>query len=64
MLTHLQKKYKNDVVGFLHFISDSDFSIMEGYRESWEFIKKEYHSLERYSNLGLCFVDVWREREK
>ena len=58
------KKYKNDVVGFLHFISDSDFSIMEGYRESWEFIKKEHHSLERYSNLGLCFVDVCREREK
>ena len=58
------EKYEKDIDGFVHFISESDFSRMDGYRESWEFIKKDYHSLERYSNLGLCFVDVWREQEE
>ena len=57
------KRYKDDVDGFLEFISDSDFSRMEGYKGSWEFIKKECHSLERYTNLGLCFSDIREERK-
>ena len=52
------KKYKDDIDGFLKFISDSDFSRMEGYKESWAFIKKGCHSLERYTNLGICFADI------
>ena len=35
------KNYKDDIDGFLKFISDSDFSRMEGYKESWAFIKKD-----------------------
>ena len=58
------KKYKDDIDGFLKYISDSDFSRMEGYKESWAFIKKECHSLERYTNLGLCFSDIREERKK
>lgn len=34
------KRYKDDIDGFLKYISDSDFSRMEGYKESWAFIKK------------------------
>lgn len=55
------KRYKDDIDGFLKYISDSDFSRMEGYKESWAFIKKECHSLERYTNLGLCFADMHRK---
>lgn len=57
-------KYKDNVDGFLAFISDSDFSKMEGYSESWEFIKEANHSLERYTNFGLCFSNIRNERAK
>lgn len=56
------KKYRDDIDGFLSFISDSDFSKIEDYKESWEFIKKDLHSLERYSNLGICFADIRKKR--
>lgn len=58
------KRYKDDIDGFLKYISDSDFSRMEGYKESWTFIKKECHSLERYTNLGLCFADIREQRRQ
>ena len=51
------RKYGNDLVGFLVYISTSDFSVMKGYKESWEFIKESLHSLERYTNFGLFFSD-------
>ena len=56
------KKYKDDIDGFLAFISDSDFSRMEGYSDSWAFIKKDHHSLERFTNLGLSFSNIRNER--
>ena len=56
------KQYKDDIDGFLTFISDSDFSRMDGYKESWDFIKKDLHSLERHTNLGLCFAEIRKER--
>ena len=49
------EKYKDDIQGFLKFISESDFSVTDGYIESWKYIKEELHSLERHTNLGLCF---------
>ena len=58
------KKYKDNIDGFLSFISDSDFSRMEGYQESWSFIKKDCHSLERFTNFGLCFSDIREKRKK
>lgn len=56
------KRYKDDIDGFLTFISDSEFSRMDGYKESWEFIKKDLHSLERHTNLGLCFAAIRKGR--
>ena len=49
------RKYKDNTPGFLEFISESDFSVTEGYLESWEYIRQDLHSLERHTNLGLCF---------
>lgn len=49
------QKYKNNISEFLKFISESDFSVVTGYDESWKFIKEDLHSLGRYTNLGLCF---------
>ena len=50
------KRYRNDLPAFWTFISASAFSVMTGYKESWDYIKTDLHSLERHSNLGLCFV--------
>ena len=49
------QKYKNDIPAFLHFISESKFSVSKDYAASWEYIKKDLHSLEALTNLGLCF---------
>lgn len=41
---------------FIKFISESAFSQCTDYKESWNYIKQDKHSLERNSNLGLCFI--------
>ena len=58
------KKYKDDIDGFLSFISDSDFARIDGYKESWDFIRQDLHSLERFTNLGLCFLEIRKERQQ
>ena len=49
------KRFEEDLQGFLKFISTSDFSVKGTYVDTWQFIKEETHSLERHTNLGLCF---------
>ena len=49
------KKYRNDISGFLKFIKESDFAVITNYKDSWKFIAEETHSLERHTNLGICF---------
>lgn len=58
------KKYKDRPDGFLAFISDSNFSICDDFKQSWEYIKKEKHSLERHTNFGLCFKEIRENRKK
>ena len=52
------EQYKDNVQKFLLFISDSDFSVKMPYKESWQFIKQELHSLERHTNFGNCFENL------
>lgn len=47
-------KYKEDINGFIDFVENSSFSMMNGYIESWDFIKEGLHSLERHTNFGIC----------
>lgn len=42
---------------FVSFMKNSEFSLIAGYKESWDFIKKDENSLKRYSNLGLIFLE-------
>ena len=58
------KRYRKDIPGFLKFITESDFSVMDGYAEAWQYIKEEMHSLERHSNLGLAFPLLGVESER
>ena len=50
------ERYYDDINAFIKFISESTFSQCTGYKESWDYIKQDNHSLERNSNLGLCFI--------
>lgn len=49
------KKYQNDISGFLKYIKESDFAVGPDYKKSWEYIAEGLHSLERHTNLGICF---------
>lgn len=47
-------QYKENVQGFIDFISNSDFSARGNYLESWAYIKQDKHSLERHTNFNIC----------
>lgn len=49
------KKYKDDLNAFVNYMTTSDFAVIKDYKESWEFVKRDKHSLGRYSNLGMVF---------
>jgi len=49
------KKYMNNISSFVALVRDSDFAVVSGYLPSWAFVKKDLHSLERHTNIGLCF---------
>ena len=50
------KQYKDDVPGFLAFMCESDFSVVDDYKSSWRYIRQDMHSLERHTNFGLSFL--------
>ena len=52
------ERYYDDINEFIKFISESTFSQCTDYKESWDYIKQDKHSLERNSNLGLCFIGL------
>ena len=56
------KRYKARLDEFLQFIADSEFSVVGDFKDSWEFIKEGKHSLERHTNLGICFKEIREER--
>ncbi|CUX18244.1 hypothetical protein [Clostridium sp. C105KSO13] len=58
------KKYKDHLDDFLVFISDSDFSVCGEFKQSWDFIKEGMHSLERHTNLGICFQEIGQKRNE
>lgn len=51
------KTYKNNVAGFLSFMCESSFSVKGDFKESWEFIEEDMHSIERYTNLPICLEE-------
>ena len=57
-------RYKNNTAEFITYISESAFSLTEGYKESWNYIKDGLHSLERHTNFGLCFQELVNDKEK
>ena len=58
------KKYKNDVGAFMDFMCKSAFSVKGDFKESWEFIETDMHSIERYTNLPICLEKEMEENEE
>lgn len=52
------KKYRIDIVAFLEYITHSDFAVQMDYKHSWQFIQQGLNSLQRYTNLSLCFDNI------
>ncbi len=48
-------KYYEDHMEFIDFISGSDVAAPGTYRETWSFIEKDKHSLQRHTNMHLIF---------
>ncbi|MDO4292752.1 MAG: hypothetical protein Q4C65_05910 [Eubacteriales bacterium] len=57
------KKYRDDIPGFINYISKSAFSVTGGYSQSWQYIREGLHSLERHTNFGLCFLSGFDGQE-
>lgn len=49
------EKYEHDVPGFINMINESDLAPEKNYYKSWQYITEQLHSLERHTNLGICF---------
>lgn len=56
-------KYKNDVNGFIDYMTNSDFSTDCNYEESWKYIEEEMNSLERNTNLNICIKEELENRK-
>lgn len=50
-------RYRDNIPEFRNFISNSDFSVMLPYRDSWNLIRSDCESLKRHTNLGLCLPE-------
>ena len=57
------KTYKNNVGAFMDFMCNSSFSVKGHFKESWEFIEEDMHSIERYTNLPICLEEEVAAKE-
>ncbi|WWU65279.1 hypothetical protein QJR26_02660 [Clostridium baratii] len=51
-------RYDNREFEFIEFLNNSDFTVNKDYKESWNFIKKELNSLNRYCNLHILLNEL------
>ena len=48
-------KYEGKIEEFIAFISQKEVAVPGSFRQTWRFIEKDKHSLERFSNMHLIF---------
>lgn len=48
------ERYVGNAAGFIPFFKDSAFAVPGDYSETWNFIRRGLHSLQRYSNFHLA----------
>ena len=57
------KKYKDNVNAFLEYMCESSFSVKGDFKDSWQFIEKDMHSIERHTNLPICLLEEIKDKE-
>lgn len=55
LIDGIKSKYGYHWDDFISFISDEAVAVPGTYKETWRFIEKDKHSLERHSNMNLIF---------
>jgi len=50
------KKYNGRLKEFIEYVGNSSFSVKGDYLSTWKYIKQGSRSLERHTNMGLCFL--------
>lgn len=55
MADDFAEKYEGKVEDFIEFISQDDLIAPGTFKQTWQFIEKEKHSLERFANMHLIF---------
>ena len=50
------KKYDGRLKEFIEYVGNSSFSVKGDYLSTWKYIKQGSRSLERHTNMGLCFL--------
>ncbi|MDR1664622.1 MAG: hypothetical protein LBR83_06860 [Clostridiales bacterium] len=53
--------YKDHAEEFIHFLSNSDFTVRGDYKETWDFIFIGTNSLHRHCNLHLLFPEAHKK---
>ncbi len=48
-------KYEDDLEGFIKLINSDEIAVKGTHQETWKYIQKDHHSLERHSNMHLIF---------
>lgn len=64
-----KRKYANEFIEnyarfpdkFIEYMNNSVFSIRMAYLDSWNFIKRDNHSIGRYCNLCICINEILNE---
>ena len=49
------EKYEDDINGFINFITNPEFAVLDSFKKTWMYIEKDNNSLKRHTNLGLIF---------
>ncbi|SEA91096.1 hypothetical protein SAMN05216349_1519 [Oribacterium sp. KHPX15] len=49
------EKYEEDLDGFIKLINSDEIAVKGTWKDTWKYIQKEHHSLERHSNMHLVF---------
>lgn len=50
------REYREDIPGFIRFLAQAGEAAGTDYRQSWQYVREGRHSLERGTNLGICFA--------
>lgn len=51
-------RFENDKVGFVNFFNSIEFKVNGTYKETWDFIKSDKNSLNRFTNLWIFINEI------